>query len=260
MGQVGGKLCDQCSYCLIFLNLSRKKSLQYLELEDFGITAKEENKEICEEPKITDDKATFLVDSSDFLNFYLEPPDYNCDKILEKDGITVFGQAFDEGFLVKAYWNSKFSPEDLYTYFRNSDQRKLWDKNIEILEEVPIPDSQEFYTYMKFKKVVAISQRDSVIISRKIEKNDGVVLVSKSCVHEKYPETENVTRMKIYVAGYYFKSIEDGEFKSKIFSCTRANFGGAISHKFILKATAMALPPLYKTMEKCMENYYKANR
>lgn len=259
MGQAGSKLCDQCSYCLIFLNLSRKKSLQYLELEDFGVTAKEENKEIFEEVKITSDKPIYLVDPSDFLNYYLEPPDYNCDKILDKDGILVFGQSFDDGFLVKAYWNSKFTPDQLYTYFRNKDQRKLWDKNVENIEEIEIPDSEEFYTYMKFKKVVAISQRDSVIISHKVDKSDGIMLVSKSCIHENYPETENVTRMKIYVAGYYFKSIEDEKFKSKIFSCTRANFGGAISHKFILKATAMALPPLYKTMEKCMENFYKTN-
>jgi hypothetical protein len=254
MGQVSGKLCDQCSYCLIFLHLSRKKSLQYLELEDFGVTVKEEKPEIIEEP-LKQDPILYLVDPSEFLNFYLEPLEFNCEKLLEKEGILIYGTTFEEGFLIKSTWNSKFSPDSLYSYFRDLDQRKLWDKNLEKIEEMPGQGSEEFYTYMRFKKVIAISQRDSVIVSQKFEKNDGIMLVSKSCHLEQYPEMENITRMKIYVAGYYFKAVEDPVWKSRIFSCTKGNFGGNMAHKFVLKATASALPPMYKAMEKCMENF-----
>lgn len=260
MGQVGGKLCDQCTYCLIFLNLSRKKSLQYLELEDFGVTVKEEKPEILEEVPKPETIVTFKVDPSEFMNYYLEPLDYNCDKCVDKEGVIVYGSTFEEGFLIKASWNSKFTPDALATYFRNLDQRKLWDKNIEKIEEVPGEDKDEFYTYMKFKKVVAISQRDSVIVTQLFEKSDGIMLVSKSCHMEQYPEVENVTRMKIYVAGFYFRAIEDPVFKSRIFTCTKANFGGNMAHKFVLKATAMTLPSMYKSMEKSMETFYSKTK
>jgi len=98
-----------------------------------------------------------------------------------------------------------------------------------------------------------------MIISNVTEKSDGVMVTSKSCHHENYPEKEGVTRMQIFLAGYYFERIHDDEYKTKVFSLTKAHFGGSISQKFIKKATTMTLPKLYQTMEKCMQDYYKLN-
>lgn len=256
MGKVSSKVCKECSECLPFLKIGRKNSLQYLELAEYGY-AKSDYKDIVEEKKIEVESTASSVDSSEFLDIYSRPLELNCDKMIDKEGFLVYGQDLDEGFLVKAQWKSKFTPKEILDYFRLNNERKIWDKNIDQVEEIPGDASDEYITYTKFKKVIAISQRDMLIISNIVERNDGILVVSKSIEHEKYPESSEVTRIKIFTAGYYFEDISDDQYKTKVFSLTKANFGGSISQKFVKKATAIALPKLYQAMEKGMEKYYK---
>ena len=105
--------------------------------------------------------------------------------------------------------------------------------------------------------MIAISQRDMSILSNIIETHDGIMIISKSCNIDKYPVQDNITRMEIYLAGFYFQSIDHEMYKTKVFSLTKANFGGSMPQKFIKKTTAMVLPKLYKDMENCMDKYYK---
>ena len=213
---------------------------------------------MTEEQTPTQDQPDNSVDPSEFLIYYSDPLDQGFDKMLEKDGFIIYGNVFEEGFTLKSLWLSRFKPEEFLKFFRDSDQRKNWDKNIESIEELPGPSKSEFYTYMKFKKVIAISQRDSVILTNIIKRKDGILIVSKSVTHAKYPEKEGISRMHIFIAGYYLQEHPDPDYNTKVFSLTKANFGGKISHKLVQKATAMALPKLYQGMEKCMGEYFNS--
>lgn len=257
MGSITGKICKNCNECLPFI-FSRKPSEKYIELPEITPDKQDNHREMTEEQTPVHEKPENSVDPSDFLIYYSDPLDHGFEKMLEKDGFIIYGNIFDQGFTLKALWLSKFRPEEFLKFFRDSDQRKNWDKNIESIEELAGQSKNEFYTYMKFKKVIAISQRDSIILTNIIKRKDGILIVSKSVNHEKYPEKEGISRMHIFIAGYYLQENSDLEYKTKVFSLTKANFGGTISHKLVQKATAMALPKLYQGMEKAMGEYFNS--
>ena len=110
-------------------------------------------------------------------------------------------------------------------------------------------------TYTRFKKILGVSQRDMVIISKEIEFDGGIMLVSTSYEHENFPEFQGITRIKIELAGYYLK--EDKEHTS-VFTITQANFGGIIPHKMMKNTVATTIPRfhnnLFAAIEKSLEN------
>ena len=259
MGKIASKACKNCQDCLSFLNIGKTKSLEYLELTEYKAN-KISSPDIVEDKGTADDSYVSNIEGLEFLDIYNQPLDENCEKMIDKEGFLVYGQDLDNGFLIKAAWESKFTAKEFLYYIRVIDERSKWDKNIQYIEEIQGDNENEYLTYAKFKKVIAISQRDMMITTNVIKKPDGILIISRSCNHEKFPEAEGTIRMNIFLAGYYLLNIPQGEFQTKVFSLTKANFGGSISQKFIRKATAMALPKLYQTMEKCMEKYYSINK
>jgi hypothetical protein len=240
MGAVVSQSCKKCSKCLSFLPIiHRKKQQEQSEDRRSEISSTEQPTEYTE-----------------FLEIYNRPLPEGCDKLCEKDGFIVFGSDLPEGFLIKAQWTSNFSPSAILTYFRNPSERKQWDKNVEEIQELSGGTEDEYRTYTKFKKVIAISQRDALIVSNVYQRTDGLVVVSRSCEDPKFPENDNVTRMQIFLAGYYFKNTDENG-KTLVFTLTKAHFGGSISQSFIKKATALAIPKMYQAMEKGMNAYYK---
>jgi START domain len=252
MGSVGSNACKKC-----FGLLKKKKTypLEYLELVE-DVEAQLPKNDI-EKPKINIDSDPNLLIKFEFLEIYNKPIQENCEKIIDKEGFLVYGQDIKEGFLIKAQWQSKHEPKKILEYMQMTEHRKKWDKNIELIEQVPGKSSDEFFTYAKYKKMIALSQRDMVIVSNIIETTDGIMIVSKSCNHIKYPEQEDFTRIKIFLGGYYFLYSNNFPYKTKVFTLTKANFGGSIPQVIIKKATALAFPKLYQGMEKCMDEYYK---
>lgn len=194
------------------------------------------------------------------MEHYLYPLHLNSEKLLEKGNIQIYGQLNQESFLLKSVFYSKFPPDQVLNYFRDLTQRPIWDKNIEKIEEIPTETDSEFYTYMKFKKVLTISQRDSLIISSIIQKDDGILLISQSASLPSHPELDSVTRIKIFIAGYYFKSTNEQNFRTKVFNLTKADFKGVISHKLVQKATALGLPKMVELMEQGMEKFYSSKQ
>ena len=259
MGKVASKTCNQC---LAFLHIRRKTvHLEYLELVEVPRAKLEEIQDINEEKKTNDDSSvTSSADESEFLSVFSRPIEENCEKMHDKDGFLIYAQDLSEGFLIKAQWYSTCTPQQVFDYIRIASQRKVWDKNVELIEEMPGDNQDEYLTYMRFKKMIAISQRDMMIISNVSTRSDGIIVTSRSCNHDSYPEKDGITRMQIYFAGNYYQSVETKEgYKTKIYLLTKTNFGGSAPQKFIKKATTMELPKLYRSMEKFMNEYYKSN-
>ncbi|OMJ86689.1 hypothetical protein SteCoe_11697 [Stentor coeruleus] len=255
MGNAPGNLCKKCTDCFGLKRNRASNANQYIALTDHSTDST--SQEMIEEKKADLDPTVFSVDPTEFLEICAMPPSNIFEKLLEKEGFIVYGQDIDEGFIIKAEWKSKFTGEEIIKFSRIADLRHSWDKNIDHIEELPTESQNEFITYTILKKALIISQREIVMISNIRQMDDGMIVVSKSCDHEKFPETEKFIRMTVYVGGYYFKNICDGEFKTHAISITKGNFGGTVSSKLAKKATALALPKLYQNMEKCMEKYYK---
>jgi hypothetical protein len=258
MGTAAGKLCKDCNDCLPFI-FSRSRPEKYIELPEISPAKSNTFREITEEQPMSPEKPENSVDPSEFLIYYSDPLDEGCEKLIDREGFIVYGNTFPDGFTLKSIWTSKFKPEEFLKFFRDVDQRKNWDKNVETIENLEGSSSQEFFTYMKFKKVIAISQRDSIIISNIIQRPDGILLISKSVKHDKFPIKEGIERMHIYIAGYYLQRTNSEECKTKVFSLLKANFGGSISHKLVQKSSAVAFPKLYQGMEKCMGEYFNSH-
>ena len=89
-----------------------------------------------------------------------------------------------------------------------------------------------------------------VIISKEIETGDGMMVVSTSFNHSDFPESQDTTRIKIDIAGYYLKTTEAG---SQVFHITQANFGGILPQKFMKNAVAMSMPKFHSEMEAAMK-------
>lgn len=252
MGKNLSRICKDCNNCIPFLirNISSEKYTEFVETPG---TNQDYPKAITEEQPLEPKSS---IDPSEFLQYYSVPIDQDSEKLLDKDNCQVFGQLTNDWFLLKSVWYSKFSPEQILNFLRNLDQRKNWDKNIEKIEEIPSNADSEFFTYMKFKKVLTISQRDSLIISNIIQREDGILIISKSAELASYPEHDSITRMKIFIAGYYFSVTNEQSLPTKVFSLTKADFRGVISHKLVQRATALALPKMFQLMEQYMEKFY----
>lgn len=242
-----------CKNCFSFLIYRKKKPIEYLELAEFGsinsLPPIVKNSELNENNEIS-------INESEFLEYFNSSLHEGCEKMYDKDEILVYGKDLEEGFLVKSVWYSNYSPEELLEYSRISDERKNWDKNADYTEEIEGSSKDEYFTYIKFKKVIAISQRDMMIASNVYRKKDGIIVVSRSYDHKEFPESEGFIRMKIKLAGYYFQTLDCN--KTKVFSLTIGNFGGSLPQKFIRKSTGAALPKLYQDMEKAMSKYFSS--
>lgn len=252
MGKKLSRICEECNNCIPFL-IRNAGSEKYTEFVETPRAVQHCGKVITEEQPL-DPKPG--IDPNEFLQYYSVPIDQDSEKLIEKDNCQVYGQLSTDWFLLKSVWYSKFSPEQILNFLRVLDQRKNWDKNIETIEEIPSNSDSEFFTYMKFKKVLTISQRDSLIVSNVIQRDDGVLIISKSAELANYLESESVTRMNILIAGYYFSVTSEGNLGTKVFSLTKADFRGVISHKLVQKATALALPKMFQLMEQCMGKFY----
>ena len=244
---------------MVLLHIKKKPvDVQYLEIGERTSPKVEESQELCEEKKVIDNTSVALsADESEFLSVFNSPIEEGCEKMHDKDGFIVYAQDLEEGFLIKAQWYSKCTPQQVFDYIRVASQRAVWDKNVEFIEEIPGDNEDEYITYMRLKKVIAISQRDMLIKSNVSPKSDGIIVTTRSCSHENYPEKTGTIRMKIFFAGNYYQGVDDKEgYKTKIYLLTKSSFGGSAPQKFIKKVTTMELPKLYRNMEKCMNEYY----
>lgn len=255
MGNAPSNLCKKCTDCFGLKKNTVSNSDQYVALKDCSSTDST-SQEITEEKKSNPEPAVSSVDPTEFLEICARPSSAIFEKLLEKDGFVVYGQDIAEGFIIKSQWKSKFTSEEIINYSRIAELRYNWDKTIDYVEEISCDSPNEFITYTIIKKAMVISQRELLMISNIQQMDDGLIVVSKSCSHEKFPETEKIIRMTVYTGGYYLKNINEGEYKTHVTSVTKGNFGGAVSSKLVKKATALAIPRLYQNMEKCMEKYY----
>ena len=186
---------------------------------------------------------------SEFLLIKDQISSEDCSEILNKGGFKVLGQDCSNGFLLKVEFSSFSSPKSFLAFLKNSELRPKWDKNVEKIVIIEV-SSQVYITYTKFKKILGVSQRDMVIISKEIETGEGMMVVSTSFNHSDFPESQDTTRIKIDIAGYYLKTTEAG---SQVFHITQANFGGILPQKFMKNAVAMSMPKFHSEMEAAMK-------
>ena len=121
-----------------------------------------------------------------------------------------------------------------------------------------MPKNSKFYVHSifqclqisKFKKVLGVSQRDLLIITKESEVSGGILVVSTSYNHHEYPEMPGVTRIQIDLAGYLLKDTDSG---SEVFTVTQANFGGIVPHKAMKAIVAATIPRFHSDMQAAME-------
>jgi START domain len=185
---------------------------------------------------------------SEFSLLISRPLSEDCIEISNKQGFQIYGQDCSNGFLLKVQFTSNFPPKTFLSYLLDTKQRPIWDKNVEKIDSISLTPNVHL-TYTKFKKILGVSQRDMVIISKTIENNDGILLISTSHEHPDYPQTKGITRIQIQLAGYYLQPLETG---TKVFHVTHADFGGILPQRVMKNAVALSLPKFHAEMEKAM--------
>lgn len=186
---------------------------------------------------------------TEFLLLYSKPLSEDCAEALNKSGYHVYSSDSPSGFLIKAKFHSKFPPDLLANFLKSSENRAKWDKTTSSSSSLEI--TPEIYlTYTKFHKVIGVSQRDMVIISKHTALNDDILIVSTSYDHENYPLQLGTTRIKIALAGYYLKKTKSG---CEVFTLTQADFGGIVPHKVMKSIVSLSIPKFHNDLQAALE-------
>jgi START domain len=176
-------------------------------------------------------------------------------EIHRKDTFVVYAKDVGEGFSLKLKFCIPCKPIQFVKFIQDVPNRKLWDKYIDTITEIPSADPETTITYYKFKKMLSISQREMTLVSKLYKLSDKLLLLSTSY---KTPETNSVQNLAVSIAGYYLTGRFDDQGKeyTKGICIIKGNLGGGFPQHLMKKATASGLCKFHESIEEGITKYY----
>ena len=187
----------------------------------------------------------------------LFPPDSTLNLVVNKEPLKVYTKDTDLGFMIRSEWISVHPAKEIIAFLSNLEERMKWDKNQETLEEVGKLDDITGIYYKTYKKMLGMSRRDVVYVSRWREYEGGWIDVSTSVLHPDFPEKQDSVRMQIYLGGYYAKSLSPGQ--TQVICISECSFGGSIPKTVIKAASVATIPAFARDLDTALTQYKQSS-
>jgi hypothetical protein len=176
------------------------------------------------------------------------------EKLVDKEGCLVYGRDDKDGYLLKSTWNITYSPKAFLDFLGDNDKRKTWDKNIADAKKICEISSEVSVHYILYKRLLTLAARDLVIVSKRVDTEEGCIEVSTSISLPQFPSKNSLIRAQLHIGGYYVVPIEKDEFgnTARVVSISSGDIGGKLPKQMIKKMSAMTVPKFAKNVKDAM--------
>ena len=158
---------------------------------------------------------------------------------VQKSGVSVFGTDTPRGFLMKSVWKCPYSPIVILAFTRNDSLRLSWDPNLAECRSIGFPTEEIEVKYERYKKILAVSQRDLLSAGQICTLPDGSFLdMSVSVEMPEIPPVEGIVRAHLFLGGYHIKACEGG---ATVALYNEIDYGGALPNKLLVTMSARTL-------------------
>jgi hypothetical protein len=158
---------------------------------------------------------------------------------VQKAGVQVFGIETTRGFLMKSVWECPYSPQDVLAFTKNDSLRLSWDPNLAECRIIGLVTSEIEVKYERYKKILAVSQRDLLSAGKSCTLSDGSLLdMSVSVELPAIPPLEGIVRAHLFLGGYHIKASELG---ARVALYNEINYGGSLPNKLLVTMSARTL-------------------
>lgn len=150
-----------------------------------------------------------------------------------------------------------FPPKTVIEFMRKSHLRRLWDNNIQEARKVSDVTPEIAVFYQVFKKVMMMTQRDLLVVSKMVQIGDAWADICSSIESTEFPETKNRIRAKVELGGYYIEPIQPDEHGniSRCMSISETDFGGKVPKTMLRNFTVKYVPMYAKTLMHGIRDY-----
>ena len=203
--------------------------------------------------------STIAETTDRFLKLINEPVDATFELTVDKDGCRVFTKESTNGCIVRAEWTVPFSPKTYMDFLGDTGKRKQWDTNIEEVKIVELLDKHVTLSYLRYKKILTLSQRDLVLVSKKFELGSGFVDAFCSVDASACPLVPGFVRANVYTGGYFLEDLSQGSNVplTKVVSYSEGSCG--IPKGLLRRISAANVPKLVKQMDAVLRTEEESN-
>lgn len=133
------------------------------------------------------------------------------DVIVDKDNCKVLSKEASDGYILKYSWLIPYTAENFKEFMSKPELRKTWDGNIDTSQVVGKYSQNETIMYTKYKKFLTFDPRETLAYTKTTSMNGNIADVTFSVESDKYPVSNGVVRVKLFVAGMYIERIDPDE-------------------------------------------------
>mmetsp|Transcript_13444 Transcript_13444/g.19635 ORF Transcript_13444/g.19635 Transcript_13444/m.19635 type:complete len:237 (-) Transcript_13444:9-719(-) len=232
MGQQFSKLCCECFYYSPEPMFELKETM----LEGWNPHILNESLEFAKEEVLQ----------------HLNTPEDQFQELLNKDGYKVLVKEAQGGHAFLSEFSLPFKAQDILDFLRNTQERQTWDKYIQEIEQVFVHSNIEV-VYARIKKILLVSSRDALVANKLTQLEKGLLYVSKSIEHPKYPEKADAVRARLEASGYFLEEVP-GKTLTNVHFYARGSFGGSFPESMIKKLAGKAIPKYMSLFTKSLSN------
>lgn len=181
---------------------------------------------------------------------HADPKTLGFELILDSKGFTVHSKENATGYTVISSWNLPFTPQTVVKFMRQSHLKQHWDRNVQEARKVSDITPEISVFYQVYRKILMMSQRDMLVVSKLTPLGAGWLEVCSSIESPMFPERKSVVRARVSLGGYYIDSIEP-DLNGNVSHCVSINetdFGGSVPKRMLLNFSIKHIPMYVKAM------------
>lgn len=171
--------------------------------------------------------------------------------------VEIYFKDIQGGYSLMSIWKCDIESAKVAKFLKLVEKRKDWDSNVSECKKIcDITENIAVY-YTLYKRFLMMAPRDTLIVGQQICKDKGIVDVSTSIVSSIVPESSNVVRASVSLAGYYIQPItkdEDGNI-TQVISVSEANFGQSLAGSMVKNMSISLTPKFVRTMIDGMKKF-----
>lgn len=171
--------------------------------------------------------------------------------------VDIYFKDIQGGYSLMSIWKCDVESAKVAKFLKLVEKRKDWDSNVAECKKIcDITENIAVY-YTLYKRFLMMAPRDTLIVGQQICSDKGFVDVSTSIVSSIVPESNNVVRASVSLAGYYIQPItkdDDGNV-TKVVSVSEANFGQSLAGSMVKNMSISLTPKFVRTMIDGMKKF-----
>ena len=179
-----------------------------------------------------------------------DPEKQGYKKVLTQNAVEVLLKDVPGGYSLMSVWKCSVSADRVAAFLKLVERRKEWDSHVSECKKICDITSDIAVYYTLYKRFLTMAPRDVLIVGQQIMLEDAWVDVSTSINSSLVPETTNIVRAKVNIAGYYIQNIpkdEEGNM-TMVTSISEANFGQSLASSIVKNMSTNLTPKFVKAM------------